>query len=146
MEFQFQFGVVGVGYGGGKAHFVIVRVGEPVYRYGREVREYYNADVYCGSQKWSGWSRSAINGFAPVGEVYVGNGAIPEWAVEHGEEYAQRIAVIAARSNVYSDYWQQAFEAVVEKYGDNFCAKCKKSGEKSIAWKVQKEAEAKEGK
>ena len=146
MEFEFQFGVVGVGFGGGKAHFVIVRVGEPVYRYGREVREYFNADVHCGSQKWSGYGRSAISGFAPVGEVHVGRGAIPEWAVEHGEEYAKRMAVIAARSEVYADYWQEAFAAAVEKYGDNFCAKCKKQGEQAIAWKAKKESEIKEGK
>ena len=34
----------------------------------------------------------------------------------------------------------------VEKYGENFCAKCKKQGEQAIAWKAKKESEIKEGK
>lgn len=146
MEFEFQFGVVGVGFGGGKAHFVIAQVGESEFRHGREYKKYFDVNVYCGSQKFSQRGYSGISGFVPVGEVHVGRGVAPEWAVKEGENYAQRIAAIAAKSEVYADYQQQEFEAAVEKYGENFCAKCKKQNEQAIAWKAKKESEIKEGK
>jgi len=142
MNYEFQFGVVGVGYGGGKAHFVIVRVGEVAYRYGREVREYFDANVNCGSQKWSGWGKSAINGFAPVGEVFGAEAEVEAWAVEHGQDYANRQAYYAARCKVEVENFKDAFEAAVEKYGDNFCAKCKKQGEAQVAWAEKKAAQA----
>lgn len=138
MKFDVQFGVVGVGYGGGKAHFVVVRAGEVVYRYGREERKYFDANVNCGSQKWSAYGRSAINGFEPVGQAYEAEGEVPKFALESEEWFQERQAFYEARHKVEVAHFEEAFEAAVEQYGENFCAKCKKQGEAHVAWAKKK--------
>jgi hypothetical protein len=141
MEFQFQFGVVGVGYGGGKAHFVIAKAGDVVYRWGHEVREYFDAYVNCGSQKWSNYGKSPISGFAPVGEIIVAQGEVPSSAAEEDEKYQNRQAYWDAQKKAERAGFKVAFEAAVEKYGDNFCAKCKKQGDDRIAWSEKQKVE-----
>jgi len=133
MKSVWQRGVVGVGYGGGKAHFVIAQVKEANGQKG-----YFNIDVECGSQKNYGYlMRSGINGF----EALVEEVEVEVEVADDASEQEKRFAGYGMKRMAYGHKYVEAFDVAVEKFGGNFCAKCMKRGERMKAYYAKQEME-----
>jgi hypothetical protein len=128
MKQIWQRGVVGVGFSGSKAHFVIARVGEA-----KIVR-----GIECGSDKRNAYQmRSGAHGFDAVADEF----EVEVEVAEDASEQEKRFAIIDMRWDAYRHGYAAAFDAAVEQFGSNFCSKCMQRGEKMKRVYAEREME-----